>query len=75
MLAGTMIPEAFDDARNWAGLITVVGFPACLHSDEVGRLMARPKLAAKCCPDQSFASGVRRGGIHKGPQFYPSAFH
>jgi zinc transporter, ZIP family len=26
MLADTMIPEAFDDARNWAGLITVVGF-------------------------------------------------
>ena len=26
MLADTMIPEAFDDARNWAGLITVAGF-------------------------------------------------
>jgi len=26
MLADTMIPEAFDEARNWAGLITVIGF-------------------------------------------------
>lgn len=26
MLADTMIPEAFDEARNWAGLITVAGF-------------------------------------------------
>jgi ZIP family zinc transporter len=26
MLTDTMIPEAFDDARNWAGLITVLGF-------------------------------------------------
>lgn len=26
MLADTMIPEAFDETRNWAGLITVVGF-------------------------------------------------
>jgi ZIP family zinc transporter len=26
MLADTMIPEAFDDVRNWAGLITVFGF-------------------------------------------------
>jgi ZIP family zinc transporter len=26
MLADTMIPEAFDEARNWAGLITVLGF-------------------------------------------------
>ena len=26
MLADTMIPEAFDDARDWAGLITVLGF-------------------------------------------------
>jgi len=26
MLADTMIPEAFDDVRNWSGLITVVGF-------------------------------------------------
>jgi zinc transporter, ZIP family len=26
MLTDTMIPEAFDDARDWAGLITVVGF-------------------------------------------------
>ncbi|HZU25945.1 MAG TPA: hypothetical protein VFA04_10505 [Bryobacteraceae bacterium] len=26
MLADTMIPEAFDDVRNWAGLITVLGF-------------------------------------------------
>jgi zinc transporter ZupT len=25
MLADTMIPEAFDEARNWAGLITVMG--------------------------------------------------
>jgi zinc transporter, ZIP family len=28
MLADTMIPEAFDEARNWAGLITVAGFLA-----------------------------------------------
>jgi len=26
MLADTMIPEAFDAARNWSGLITVIGF-------------------------------------------------
>lgn len=26
MLVDTMIPEAFDQARNWAGLITVAGF-------------------------------------------------
>jgi ZIP family zinc transporter len=26
MLADTMIPEAFDDAQNWAGLVTVAGF-------------------------------------------------
>src|SRR4051794_6090830 len=26
MLADTMIPEAFDDVRNWAGLITVLGY-------------------------------------------------
>jgi ZIP family zinc transporter len=26
MLADTMIPEAFDDVRDWAGLITVCGF-------------------------------------------------
>jgi ZIP family zinc transporter len=26
MLADTMMPEAFDDVRNWAGLITVLGF-------------------------------------------------
>lgn len=26
MLADTMIPEAFDEARNWAGLMTVSGF-------------------------------------------------
>ncbi len=26
MLVDTMIPEAFEEARNWAGIITVVGF-------------------------------------------------
>lgn len=26
VLADTMIPEAFDEARNWAGLITAIGF-------------------------------------------------
>jgi zinc transporter, ZIP family len=26
MVADTMIPEAFDEARNWSGLITVAGF-------------------------------------------------
>jgi zinc transporter, ZIP family len=26
MLADTMMPEAFDEAQNWAGLITVAGF-------------------------------------------------
>jgi zinc transporter, ZIP family len=26
MLADTMIPEAFENAQNWAGLITVAGF-------------------------------------------------
>ena len=28
MLADTMMPQAFADAHNWAGLITVLGFLA-----------------------------------------------
>lgn len=28
MLIDTMIPEAFDDTRNAAGLVTVIGFLA-----------------------------------------------
>jgi zinc transporter, ZIP family len=28
MLADTMTPEAFDEAHDWAGVITVVGFLA-----------------------------------------------
>jgi ZIP family zinc transporter len=28
MLADTMMPEAFADAHDWAGLITVLGFLA-----------------------------------------------
>jgi zinc transporter, ZIP family len=36
MLADTMIPEAFDDARNWAGLITVAGFLAAFVLSKLG---------------------------------------
>lgn len=36
MLADTMIPEAFDDARNWAGLITVAGFLAAFVLTKLG---------------------------------------
>jgi ZIP family zinc transporter len=28
MLADTMVPEAFEEAHDWAGLITVAGFLA-----------------------------------------------
>lgn len=37
MLADTMIPEAFDEARNWAGLITVVGFLVAFVLTKLGR--------------------------------------
>jgi ZIP family zinc transporter len=36
MLADTMIPEAFDDARDWAGLITVAGFLVALNLSKLG---------------------------------------
>jgi zinc transporter, ZIP family len=36
MLADTMIPEAFDEARNWAGLITVIGFLAAFILTKLG---------------------------------------
>jgi ZIP family zinc transporter len=36
MLADTMIPEAFDDARNWSGLITVAGFLAAFVLTKFG---------------------------------------
>jgi ZIP family zinc transporter len=36
MLADTMIPEAFDEARNWAGLITVAGFLAAFVLTKFG---------------------------------------
>jgi zinc transporter, ZIP family len=36
MLADTMIPEAFDDARNWAGLVTVAGFLAAFVLTKLG---------------------------------------
>jgi zinc transporter, ZIP family len=36
MLADTMIPEAFDDARDWAGLITVAGFLAAFVLTKLG---------------------------------------
>lgn len=36
MLADTMMPEAFDDARNWAGLITVIGFLVAFILSKLG---------------------------------------
>lgn len=36
MLADTMIPEAFDDARNWSGLITVLGFLTAFVLTKIG---------------------------------------
>jgi ZIP family zinc transporter len=36
MLADTMIPEAFDEARNWAGLITAAGFLAAFILTKLG---------------------------------------
>ena len=36
MLADTMIPEAFDEAHNFAGLITVLGFLAAFVLTKVG---------------------------------------
>jgi ZIP family zinc transporter len=36
MLADTMIPEAFDEARNWAGLITVTGFLVAFILTQLG---------------------------------------
>lgn len=36
MLADTMIPEAFDEARNWAGLITVAGFLVAFILSKLG---------------------------------------
>jgi zinc transporter, ZIP family len=36
MLADTMIPEAFDDARDWAGLVTVTGFLAAFVLTKLG---------------------------------------
>jgi ZIP family zinc transporter len=36
MLADTMSPEAFDDARNWAGLITMAGFLAAFVLTKLG---------------------------------------
>ena len=41
MLADTMIPEAFDDARNWAGLITVAAFLRLSYYYEAGRRTKR----------------------------------
>lgn len=36
MLADTMIPEAFDEARDWAGLLTVLGFLAAFIFTKLG---------------------------------------
>ena len=36
MLADTMIPEAFDEARDFAGLITVAGFLAAFSLSKMG---------------------------------------
>ena len=36
MLADTMIPEAFDEAHNFAGLITVAGFLAAFTLSKLG---------------------------------------
>ena len=36
MLADTMIPEALDEARNWAGLITAAGFLAAFILTKLG---------------------------------------
>jgi ZIP family zinc transporter len=37
MLSDTMIPEAFDEARDYAGLITVAGFLAAFGLDKFGK--------------------------------------
>ena len=37
MLADTMIPEAFEHAHDFAGLITVVGFLAAFALSKLGR--------------------------------------
>ena len=37
MLADTMIPEAFEEARDFTGLITVVGFLASFALSKWGR--------------------------------------
>jgi ZIP family zinc transporter len=37
MLADTMIPEAFEQAHNFAGLITVTGFLAAFALTKLGR--------------------------------------
>jgi len=36
MLVDTMIPEAFDEARDFAGLITVAGFLAAFALSKMG---------------------------------------
>jgi zinc transporter, ZIP family len=36
MLADTMIPEAYDEARNWSGLVTVLGFLAAFVLTKLG---------------------------------------
>jgi hypothetical protein len=33
-----MIPEACDDARDWAGFVTVIGTLVALYPDETVRL-------------------------------------
>ena len=55
MLADTMIPEAFENAHDYAGLITVAGFqsPSCCASwvDEPQSSAARrlTSLSASAC--------------------------
>ncbi|RYZ87709.1 MAG: ZIP family zinc transporter, partial [Moraxellaceae bacterium] len=36
MIADTMMPEAFETAHNWAGLITVMGFLSAFMLTKLG---------------------------------------
>lgn len=36
MVVSTMIPEAFENERDWAGLITVIGFLVAFASSKLG---------------------------------------
>jgi len=36
MLSDTMIPEAFEETRDWAGLVTILGFLCALILTKMG---------------------------------------